>query len=508
MKRFFSWLTAAVLTLSCLSVPAYGLKDIGSLGTTDPETGNWVVTQIQVLNDQGKEVWIDVYDEQGNKKWVEVCTQEGEFEWLPVEEAPTEQELLQQAQELEAALESRFGVKIVNDIPNCAASEWLWRLFRLEEDMEAIPATLWENARARLAAKGKTLTIRLDENDDVYGGTGGTYDPGTVTIRLYYTGIDIFAHEYGHMLHLTLLNAQYGSNSLKSRWTALNQGTEYGNYDEAVFVTDYGATKYEEDVAECASYLLAGGTPVQTVTLNHPGSAVEEKLLLLRSLLAESFSVPLSEFPDIYSPKPSSWAAEGVSEYEETFFYGVFATYGQPFAAGYQNGATRGDFAAAAYDLANYVWSTRKYGGLGFDCWSEYYPQYPYSELQERNPFWDVTSYVENWESIIKLYLMGVIAGKSEHQFDPDGQITRQEAAVMLARLCRALSYDLPVGEDQEFTDGEQFASWAEADIRAVAAAGIMTGTGNGQFSPTELYSNEQTILTIMRLYHLLLDQA
>ena len=53
--------------------------------------------------------------------------------------------------------------------------------------------------------------------------------------------------------------------------------------------------------------------------------------------------------------------------------------------------------------------------------------------------------YVRHWsdepDPVIKLYLMGVVSGTGSESFGSENLITRQEAAVMLHRLCTALGY-------------------------------------------------------------------
>ncbi len=63
-------------------------------------------------------------------------------------------------------------------------------------------------------------------------------------------------------------------------------------------------------------------------------------------------------------------------------------------------------------------------------------------------------------------YYLGVVDGRSPGHFDPDAQITRQEAAVMLAKAYRVVGKTLPeVSEDLPFQDAEQIADWAKESV-------------------------------------------
>ena len=125
--------------------------------------------------------------------------------------------------------------------------------------------------------------------------------------------------------------------------------------------------------------------------------------------------------------------------------------------------------------------------------------------IPEEFPFTDVNDVpYESSKSVLSMYRNGVINGKSATTFDPYGQITRQEAATILYRLCNALGYKLPKGNADNFADSAKIAPWAKDAVAAVSAAGIMNGVGNNNFDPTAVYSCEQSALTLLRTYKLL----
>ena len=500
MKQIVSWLTALVLLLSCLCCPVSAIE-VGSMRyEIDPNTGEKRYTAIQIETAWGQWEWIPVYDDSGQVKWSYVCNEDGDYEWVPAEEAPTREEVALQLQARKTAVEKRFGIVIVEETPERPLDMQLCQIIHLEKAIETIPAALYEKARTALTARGKTLTILLGREDDpsVSWTTAGQYSPYDIMIRLYDVTPEVFAHEYAHLLHMTLLNSMYSAAEIEARWTALNQGAAYGGaFLKDIFITSYASTAFEEDFADSVSYLLARPEMIQELSLCRPDAPVIRKLQYARQLLSDAFGVPLSQFPDITLSQPSSWARDGVSDYQMLFPSGVFTSLGTPFHPGYQSGTTRQDFAAAAYELAETVWAQRQ------DFWEELYPQYPMDQMHQHNPFTDVTSRISAREAIVKLFLMGVVTGKSADSFDPEGAITRQEAAVMLYRLCQALELPLLQGESPEIRDSAQCAVWALESVRAMCSSGIMTGVGDSRFAPTGTYSNEQSLLTMVRIYRL-----
>ena len=77
--------------------------------------------------------------------------------------------------------------------------------------------------------------------------------------------------------------------------------------------------------------------------------------------------------------------------------------------------------------------------------------------------------------------------------------LDREQAAVILSNLARALEHPLPQAQ-HTFSDPD-FSPWAQDAVGQVQSAGIMSGSGNGLFSPQGTYTREQSVVTIMNLY-------
>lgn len=101
-----------------------------------------------------------------------------------------------------------------------------------------------------------------------------------------------------------------------------------------------------------------------------------------------------------------------------------------------------------------------------------------------------------------KAYLLGVVEGRGNGIFDPEGLITRQEAAVMLTRAYGVCGGTLPKeGTEADFTDQEKIADWAKEKAVALSSWNVMKGMDDGSFAPEGQYSVEQCIVTFLRLY-------
>lgn len=122
--------------------------------------------------------------------------------------------------------------------------------------------------------------------------------------------------------------------------------------------------------------------------------------------------------------------------------------------------------------------------------------------LTASNPFSDTNS-----TEVAAAYTLGIVNGKSADSFDPNGSISRQEAAAMLTRTAKLLG--ITSGTGVAFADSGEVSPWASESVAFISGVTdpitggkVMSGTGNGNFSPWGSYTREQAIMTALRLFH------
>ncbi len=103
-------------------------------------------------------------------------------------------------------------------------------------------------------------------------------------------------------------------------------------------------------------------------------------------------------------------------------------------------------------------------------------------------------------DSIDMLYALGIISGKSETTFDPEGAITREEAAAVITRVAEQFAY-IATDKPLNYNDTWRISSWAKFYVQWVSESGIMTGTDLNEFTPRAYYTIEQAIATTNRLF-------
>lgn len=114
-----------------------------------------------------------------------------------------------------------------------------------------------------------------------------------------------------------------------------------------------------------------------------------------------------------------------------------------------------------------------------------------------------ISPFTDGYPGDAEAYYLGVVQGRGGGIFDPEGKITRQEAALMLLRAYRVCVPGAEtVTDTPDFTDWNNVDEWAKEAVATVSSWGVMKGMGDGTFGPKSTYSIEQCILTFLRLWN------
>lgn len=92
----------------------------------------------------------------------------------------------------------------------------------------------------------------------------------------------------------------------------------------------------------------------------------------------------------------------------------------------------------------------------------------------------------------------GIVKGVAEGMFAPEAVVTRQDAAVMLARLCD--SKGIVISGSAKPTDNENIADYAKESVYRLAGAGIISGFEDGTFRPNQALTRAQAAKLIYGL--------
>lgn len=117
--------------------------------------------------------------------------------------------------------------------------------------------------------------------------------------------------------------------------------------------------------------------------------------------------------------------------------------------------------------------------------------------LTENGIFRNINAFTDTKDAnILAAFALGITNGTSEGKFSPYSEITREEAAKMTQNTCKVLGMDISGSPSSDFADKNTISNWAVDAINFCRSNGIMSGTGNNQFSPKGKYTREQSIIT------------
>ena len=117
-------------------------------------------------------------------------------------------------------------------------------------------------------------------------------------------------------------------------------------------------------------------------------------------------------------------------------------------------------------------------------------------------PFADVPSDAWYAEDVAAAFANGVVTGNSATTFDPNGNITRQEMAVMIGRVLSEQGYvAADTTELTAFTDSNAVAAWAKSGVAMAAREEIVNGNPDGSFAPAANASRAEAAVMLYRLF-------
>ena len=195
-----------------------------------------------------------------------------------------------------------------------------------------------------------------------------------------------------------------------------------------------------------------------------------------------ALSVPYSYTADT----PSSWAK---AEVERAYAYGLVP---QSYMNNFTNYITREEFCV-----------------LTMEFLKTYEKKSIETMLSEKGKYTDPYTFTDtNNPTILAAYELGIIKGKGNAIFDPAGEITREQAAIMLGRLANLVGIT-PNTTGVDFPDSDKFRHGVEGLTAARYISScidsrdtrVMQGHANGNFDPVGFYTREQSYLTMVRLF-------
>lgn len=105
--------------------------------------------------------------------------------------------------------------------------------------------------------------------------------------------------------------------------------------------------------------------------------------------------------------------------------------------------------------------------------------------------FTDVERSRWSYSYIASAYKLNLIAGVGDGKFDPAAPITREDMAVILARLAENSGFEI-TDEEIAFTDKADISDYARTAVAYLSSIGIINGVNDGKFDPKGITTRAQ----------------
>ena len=106
-----------------------------------------------------------------------------------------------------------------------------------------------------------------------------------------------------------------------------------------------------------------------------------------------------------------------------------------------------------------------------------------------------------------KVASVSVMRGTSTGRFLPDNNVSREDAAVILAALYKEIRqpgwrrYEMQLTGERRFADDADISPHAKESIYFMRKYNVMKGIGDNQFAPKLEMNREQSILLVLRMF-------
>lgn len=114
-------------------------------------------------------------------------------------------------------------------------------------------------------------------------------------------------------------------------------------------------------------------------------------------------------------------------------------------------------------------------------------------EVTEKSDFSDVIDGSYYADAVTWAREAGIVNGKSEDVFDPDGEITRQEFAAMMYRFACGADVRLTETRSGDPADADEIAGYASEAVGVLYRSEIIDGRENGEFDPDANITRAET---------------
>ena len=105
------------------------------------------------------------------------------------------------------------------------------------------------------------------------------------------------------------------------------------------------------------------------------------------------------------------------------------------------------------------------------------------------------------YDAVATAQSLGITGGRTDGTFGVNDPVSRQDMAVLAYKAAALLKDSSTAGTSLTFTDNSAISGYALEAVKAMSAAGMIQGTGNGLFAPMAATTRAQAAVIVYRLY-------
>lgn len=106
----------------------------------------------------------------------------------------------------------------------------------------------------------------------------------------------------------------------------------------------------------------------------------------------------------------------------------------------------------------------------------------------------------QSMKSVEYLKSRGILTGKTKNTFEPESNLTRQQAAAILSRTMDEIGVDTGNSKYTPYKDNKKISDYAKKDVEKMTKSGIFRGDENGNFNPKSTLTRGQAASVIWSL--------
>lgn len=207
------------------------------------------------------------------------------------------------------------------------------------------------------------------------------------------------------------------------------------------------------------------------------------------------------------SATPNYFYTDGCSQWADTELQLAATKNLIPFeiADNYVDGISREDFCKLATQLIVVLSETSSYDTVNSkeiqSVAEEIVNNKNLNNIYKNVSYTDVE--VINYE-LKFLSALGIVCGTGDGKFEPKSYITREQAATILNRIATFFELEISL-ESSEYLDDIDISEWAKNSVYNMKSVSVMQGDEMNLFNPKQIYTKEQSIITIYRLFSVIL---